>query len=212
MSISCGVDGRDWTSSAAVCQQIVQDIVERGVRPGENRVKSLIAIPVIGIGGGGLGRRRGQVIERQVALCAELAARHGVDIAIVTPDRAAYGAVQYLRTKTRGGCNWHLVPTTSRRRSRLGTLARQRPARTVPGRRGEHPGGAAPVGGSCSTSSRTVGWLATSPVLSALDQAQLIEMRSEPGELGKRVARIVRGLRVRAWPMRCCRGWALGKS
>lgn len=61
-------------------------------RPALHREKVLVAVPVIGIEGGGLGERRGEVLKGQLEVCVELARHHGIDIAVVTPDRAVYGA------------------------------------------------------------------------------------------------------------------------
>lgn len=168
----------------------VRQIVDRGVRPGANRAKALIAVPIIGIEGGGLGRKKGEVIRRQLALCADLATQHGVDIAIVTPDRAAYGAAQFLRSNQRNETLWHLNQKELGEARRLGALA-------MDGRLALFLGAGVSIPAGLPRWSQLLDELSDGQIaadgsgLSALDQAQLIEMRSADGELGKRVAAIV---------------------
>jgi len=57
----------------------------------------LVAIPVIGIGRGGYGRRRGEVLASLVAHLAEEADRLRLDVALVTPENAVFAAAQYAR-------------------------------------------------------------------------------------------------------------------
>lgn len=84
-----------------------EDLVERttravrlaaaGLPAGANRIKPLVALPVVGIGGGGHGRRRGAVLELLLDRLHELVRELDVDVAVVIPDPAVYSAAQHLR-------------------------------------------------------------------------------------------------------------------
>ncbi|WP_082573150.1 MULTISPECIES: SIR2 family NAD-dependent protein deacylase [unclassified Nocardioides] len=167
----------------------IGEIADLGYRPGANRAKVLVAVPVIGIAGGGLGERRGEVIRRQLEVCAQLAARHRIDIAIVTPSRAVHGAAQYLRSKLRTPAGWDLSEPLQLQAKRIGGLAQSGELALFLG-----AGVSLPAG--LPTWDDLIGRLSGGKLgskesdLSALDQAQLLELRAEPGELGKRVAKI----------------------
>lgn len=62
------------------------------------RAKPLIALPVIGVGGGGHGRERGAVIRGLLEGASVAAAETGVDVVIVARSRADYAALQHLRS------------------------------------------------------------------------------------------------------------------
>ncbi|MFC7500603.1 SIR2 family protein [Nocardioides sp. CPCC 206347] len=167
----------------------IEEIAALGVRAGANREKLLVAVPVIGIEGGGLGERRGEVLKGQLEVCVQLARQHDIDIAVVTPDRAVYGAAQYLRTQLRTPAGWDLSPHLQDEARRIGALARSGELALFLG-----AGVSLPAG--LPTWDELIGLLSNGRLglkessLSALDQAQLIELRSEPGELGQRVAEI----------------------
>lgn len=63
----------------------------------------LIALPVLGVGGGGHDHERGKVIKKLLEALTQLAREHQVDIGLVTPDRSVYGAAQYVRRREVGG-------------------------------------------------------------------------------------------------------------
>ena len=147
----------------------------------------------------------------QLSVCAELAAEHQVDIAIVTPDRAAHAAAQYLRTQSRSPANWNLSDGLLAEAKRLGMLASS--SREL----------ALFLGAGVSIPAGLPSWdnlikelsdgrlEAKESSLSALDQAQLIELRTEPGELGRRVAEIV-AARQASEPGPCAAGEVLGSK
>jgi hypothetical protein len=168
----------------------VAGIVARGVEPGKNRARALIAVPIIGVAGGGLDRQRGHAIERQIEVCRRLVAEHDVDIAIVTPDRASYGAAQYLRTRERQPIQWDLEPLLIEESRRLGDLARKSQLALFLGAGVSIPAGL-PTWDQLLDELSKGRLKGAESGLSALDLAQLIELRSRPGELGKQVARIV---------------------
>ncbi|MGF0117445.1 SIR2 family protein [Promicromonospora sp. Marseille-Q5078] len=86
--------------------RVVEAIVEHS---GESLIRSaysagrdlpLIAMPVVGTGAGGLGRRRGQVIAALVSTLRDAADRLGVDVALVAAERSDYAALQHRRRDT----------------------------------------------------------------------------------------------------------------
>ncbi len=69
-----------------------QTAPETGKRP-----VPLLALPVLGIGGGGEGARQGAVLGRLVTLCRDVVDRRRVDLVLVTPNAQVHGALQHLR-------------------------------------------------------------------------------------------------------------------
>lgn len=65
--------------------------------PSKGRALPLVAMPVLGVGQGGQTDKRGEMIEGTLKAATAHAANHALDIAIVTPNAAMYGAVQYVR-------------------------------------------------------------------------------------------------------------------
>ncbi len=170
--------------------EAIHSIVRRGLRAGVNRAKPLIAVPILGIEGGGLGGHKGTVIKQQLLTCAQLAAELGVDIAIVTPDRAAYGAAQHLRTKGGGYFDGRLSSSELVEAKRVGALAREGQLALFLGA-GVSVSAGLPGWGELVDELSGGGLVGEVSGLSALDQAQIIELRSMPGELGQHVARII---------------------
>lgn len=88
---------------AEILERVTRSLEAIGAkRDGRPRVRGdsslpLIAIPVIGIGRGGYGRRRGEVLTALVTHLAEEAHRLRLDIALVTPEAAVFAAAQYAR-------------------------------------------------------------------------------------------------------------------
>jgi len=88
----------------------------------ENRVRPLVAMPVLGISGGGLGERRGDVVRRQLETMQAAARELDVDIAVVTPDASVHAAAQYLR---RQSSSWPLDATAYELARNLGQQAKE---------------------------------------------------------------------------------------
>ena len=82
--------------------------LERLGKPRQKRSKALLAVPNFGTGEGGGAHLRGLLAERLLDVCAEVAAEHDVDIAIVLRDERSFARMQALR-KCKGG--WHKVLT-----------------------------------------------------------------------------------------------------
>lgn len=64
-----------------------------------NRVNPLVAIPTLGVRGGGLGSMRGRLIEQLLAVASSAAAQHEVDVVIVAYNPSDHAAFQHLRRK-----------------------------------------------------------------------------------------------------------------
>lgn len=111
----------DVTAMAERAGHLVVEIAQSGVEPHPGRVRPLIAIPVVGISGGGLGSRRGEVIRHLLDELQERARDRDVDVALVTPDRSVHAAAQHLRLKNP---SWDLSPESLQNAARLGELAR----------------------------------------------------------------------------------------
>lgn len=98
---------------------LLDSIAQQDLRTRAGRVLPLITVPLLGVGAGGHGGRRGDVINRQLEVCEQFVVEHAIDVAIVSPTRAAYGALQHQRR----------ARSTDRPYSdeamRLGDLARQ---------------------------------------------------------------------------------------
>lgn len=79
--------------------QAVTEIAEAELEPGRGRVRPLVALPFVGLEGGGHGDRRGDVIRAQIKKLRKVADRCGIDVAIVTPEASVYAAAQHLRRR-----------------------------------------------------------------------------------------------------------------
>lgn len=78
-------------------ERSLAEIKDEAGQPFGDRSLPLIAVPVFGIRGGGLGGRRGEVIGTLVERLSAAARRIGVDVVVSTPDAAVYAALQYAR-------------------------------------------------------------------------------------------------------------------
>lgn len=94
------------------------------VGPGD-RVLRRVALPVLGIGAGGLGGRRGAILRALLAALREEASGLGLDILLVTPDDAVFSAAQHARRNLQaaGVSFWELDDAETEEAKRLGTLA-----------------------------------------------------------------------------------------
>jgi len=79
----------------------VRDMAEADLSPSRNRVKRLLALPVLGIEGGGHNHDRGAVIRALLEALLDAVDELDVDIAVVTPERSVYAAAQHLRGEPR---------------------------------------------------------------------------------------------------------------
>jgi hypothetical protein len=81
----------------------VDQFVERAVAelrhgvPANARDRPLLAVPVVGTGGGGAARQRGEMIERLLERLQGHARRSDVDLVLVTNDDRSFAAAQWAR-------------------------------------------------------------------------------------------------------------------
>lgn len=98
----------------------VQAVAAAGIEPARNRVKPLLAVPVLGIEGGGHEHDRGDVVRAQLQALHEAVAELDLDVVVTTPEASVYGAAQHVR----GGLAWPLEEGHQEEAERLGRLAR----------------------------------------------------------------------------------------
>lgn len=109
--------------------QLISEIRRSGLRPATSRSMLRIAVPVLGIGRGGMGARRGEVLDGLLRALWHSVRTVGVDIVLVTPDPAVFGAAQYRRRTIAesgtGSQPWDLSGPALDEAKRLGALARE---------------------------------------------------------------------------------------
>lgn len=171
----------------AVLADVARAFESRGPRP------PVVAMPVFGVGGGGKGGLKGLVIRDLVTLLRSVAADLSLDVALVTPDRSVYSALQHFR-RSENAEHWQLTPRQVRVAQDLGTRARDGDLALF-------------LGAGVSMSAGLPGWKELLVELrsragvdaetlldledSPLDQAELISLRLGDN-LGSEIARIVR--------------------
>lgn len=95
------------------------------IAPANGRVVTRVALPVLGIGAGELGDKRGAVLHALLGGLANEAADRGIDILLVTPDAAVYSAAQHARRSSHDHApQWQLSSAELDEAQRLGRLAR----------------------------------------------------------------------------------------
>ncbi|MET3962818.1 hypothetical protein ABIE44_002752 [Marmoricola sp. OAE513] len=168
----------------------VAEIMATNPVPSRNRTKPLIAVPVLGIRGGGLGGERGEVIGQLIEAMEKVARDYDVDIAIVTPDLAVYSAAQHLRV-SRGNEAWSLSDKEFVQAQRLAGLAKSGDLALFLGAGVSIPAGLPTWDQLIETLARKAAVRLDDAFLRlpVLDQAQFIQ-RKLP-ELGDHVAEIV---------------------
>ena len=95
----------------------MQEIAESGLEPMKGRLLPLVAVPVLGIGLGGLAGRQGEVVVALLETLEHAVQEHEIDVVVVTPDRSVYAAVQHKRKSLRP------VEASDRGQRLLGDLA-----------------------------------------------------------------------------------------
>lgn len=113
----------EWFIAGAVqfVEHVAVELQGRSARYGQ-RARPLLAVPMVGTGYGGAASFSGNVVRLLIPALTECAARHHVDIALVTYDEAAFAAAQAFRRAT--GNAWPELPGALRRcADRLAKLA-----------------------------------------------------------------------------------------
>ncbi|MDI6910397.1 SIR2 family protein [Nocardioides sp.] len=102
---------------AARLATVMREIAESGLEPMKGRLLPLVAVPVLGIGLGGLAGRQGEVVVALLETLEHAVQEHEIDVVVVTPDRSVYAAVQHKRKSLRSS------EPSDRGQRRLGDLA-----------------------------------------------------------------------------------------
>lgn len=77
---------------------VLRDIASaKDVAAGEGRIKPLIALNTIGVGGGGFDKVRGEVIDAMLTVCDDFVSRHDLDLVICCASASDYAAFQHQR-------------------------------------------------------------------------------------------------------------------
>lgn len=169
--------------------EVLTEIAGCGLEPATGRVKPLIALPFVGLEGGGLGSRRGDVVRTQLEAVARVAIAHDLDVVMVTPEAAVYAAAQHVRRQ--------LVGDDS---EPLDTAARELADRARSGELALFLGAGVSVPAGLPSWSELLGRLAEEldpeelAQLSPLDQAELLQVLDP--EFQQRVATTVRERRT----------------
>ena len=74
-------------------------IALRGCRPRLGRAKPLLALPIVGTGGGGARRAAGEVVRELLPALHQASVAHDVDVALVAREEAAFTAAQAERSR-----------------------------------------------------------------------------------------------------------------
>ena len=166
----------------------LREIADAAPVPSRNRTKPLVAVPVLGIAGGGLDHQRGAVVRRLLSAMTDAAAELDLDVAVVTPDASVYGAAQHLRRQT---AEWPLPARQLQKAGRIGQAAREGQLALFMGAGVSIPAGLPTWTGLLEELAAHGGVDIGRGFerLNALDQAQFLHNRIE--HLGDQVARIV---------------------
>ena len=190
------VGGRYSAGISAIVDRAVGalgEIAAGSPTPGRNRTKPVVALPVLGIAGGGLDSERGEVLRTLLAGMAKAAENLDLDIAVVTPDVAVYGAAQHVRRVTG---TWPLPDEQLSEARVLGELARKGDLALFLGAGVSIPAGLPTWGQLLEKLAKK----SEIPIdegfrrLTALDQAQYLS--AEHDGIGKALANIISAARV----------------
>lgn len=168
---------------------LLADIAAEPPEVGAGRTHLRIAMPLLGVEGGGLAGLKGDVVRDLLATLEDAARKHGFDVVLVTPEASVFAAAQHVR---REGAAWPLDADLVDSARHLGDLAAR-------GHLALFVGGGAGVPAGLPTWTRLLDELAVRAELEddfgrlpPLDQAQLLEKRLG-AKLGDHVADIVGG-------------------
>lgn len=165
---------------------LLKAIMDTGLTRGRGRAKLRIAMPVLGIAGGGLGIQRGAVIAALIDALTGAAKRLDIDVILVTPTASVFSAAQHVR---RQRASWPLSEELWGRARELAELARQ-------GHLALFLGAGVSVPAGLPTWTRLIEELSAGTDLTAkelkalhvLDQAELLSLRLM--DFGQRVSEV----------------------
>ncbi len=83
-------------------------VAAAAVEPGSRRPRPLVAVPTLGVGGGGFGHMRGQVIDRLLRACEEAVATLTIDVVIVAANPSDHAAFEARRRASASTHQVHL--------------------------------------------------------------------------------------------------------
>jgi SIR2-like domain len=111
----------DWLTRGV--REVLDHIGAAGLAAGSGRARPLVAMPTVGVEGGGYDAVRGEVLPALLEATRAAATDHGYDIALVAKEESDFAAFQAVRR--RGGGGWLLPADVLGHARRLGSLARE---------------------------------------------------------------------------------------
>ncbi|WKN47428.1 SIR2 family protein [Nocardioides sp. Arc9.136] len=169
---------------------VVEEVAASDLPPAGGRVKPVLAVPVLGLEGGGHDRDRGEVLQELLAGLLDAVQRVDLDVAVVVPDAAVHAAAQHVRA---GLAAPPLEEGLAAEADRLGALARRGDLALFLGAGVSVPAGLPSWGRMLRLLAERTGGHDGPAVdrLTLLDRAQLLEQRVP--DLGERVAELCGG-------------------
>lgn len=157
----------------------------------KSRTKLRVAMPVLAVAGGGMSERKGDVVRSLMESLVAATRSLNIDVVVVTPNRSVFSAVQTFRRDLNP---WQLNQSDLEQAQRLGHLAAHGQLALFLGAGVSVPAGL-PTWSELLTELNQSGDNSVDELtkLSALDQAQVLEMRVP--QLGNRIADITKRAR-----------------
>ena len=161
----------------------LREIVASGISPGTGRAIPLIAVPTLGVRGGGLNSKRGLIVRRLLEQCQSFVLANAVDIVIADANASDYAAFQHQRRH--GNHAFLSLSVDLQHGTKLAGLAR-RPPGAVPRSGCQHRPACRP-GQACSTTSAGEPHVAGRAGVAEIpsDQAELLQRRLGGSQLLK---------------------------
>lgn len=120
-------DGDGRASLERMVQRVaaaLRDIARADLRAGSGRPRPLVAVPTLGVGGGGFGAIRGEVIDRLLRTCQQAVRTEPVDVVVVAFAAADHAAFQARRRERGSGHEDHLGDEVAAAARRVAGMAR----------------------------------------------------------------------------------------